>query len=421
MEKQIKIEIPENLEKLSQKLKNKAELFVVGGYVRNAILGIGGTDVDIASQLTPDQLKEYLNGSDFKVKDKSKKLGTVTIEIEDDVFEHTTFRSEEYAEGGEHTPIRTCFVDDLRVDAKRRDFSVNAIYYSIQKKKIIDIYSGCFDLEKKQIKCLETPEYVFENDGLRILRMIRLACELNFKIEKQTYQTATKMAYHLKDISGQRKQKELLQILNAATKYSVSNKNAHIRALEYFNKMNLWTMFYSTSSKVKLSMIKKAKSDYLIALLIDMINAINPDCVDYYLRMMLGNKGLCFSEKQQDYLCNIVCGYFDALNRLSNKKYFMKYYQNFEKIGEFIALKSKSLFNKYNFFYQYIKNHNVPILVKDLCVNGDDIKKHKPKLPQKYYGVLLKDLLSRVFDNEIENNKEQLIEEIKKYDYTSNK
>ena len=164
-------------------------------------------------------------------------------------------------------------------------------------------------------------------------------------------------------------------------------------------------------------MIKKAKVAYLPALLIDMINSINPDCVEYYLKQMLGSKGFAFTEKQREYLINIVCGYFDALNRIGNKKYFFKYYDNFETIGEFLIKTSRSIFNKYNFFYKYIQNYNIPIRVKDLAVDGDVVKKYKPKMPEKYIGALLKELLDKVFTNEIQNTPEELIKEIKAYDY----
>lgn len=417
MEKKINIKLPENVEKLAEKLSSKAELFVVGGYVRNAILGIYGTDVDLCSKLTSDELKAILKDTDFVVVDKNKKLGTLLIEIGSEVYEYTTFRSEEYEEGGKHSPCVVNFVDDIREDAKRRDFTINAIYYSITKRKIIDIYSGLYDLAKHRVKAIETPEYVFANDGLRILRMIRLACELDFKIETHTFNIANKMSYHLNDISGPRKQKELISILDSATKYSVSKKNAHIRALEYFNKMQLWTSFYSTVSKIKLSMIKKVNSSYMAALLIDMINSINPDCVEYYLKNMLGAKGFSFGEKVREHLINVVCGYFDALNKIGNKKYFFKYFENFDTIGEFLQKKNRFLFNKYNFFYKYIKNYNVPIRIKDLAVDGDTVKKYKPKMPEKYIGILLKELLDKVFTNEIQNTEEELIKEIKAYEY----
>ncbi len=414
------IVVPENLEKLAQKLKKKAELFIVGGYVRNSLLGIGGTDIDIASRLTPTDLKELLKDTPYVVTDKNSRLGTVTIKIGDEIFEHTTFRTEVYDNTGRHTPIKVTFVDDLRQDAKRRDFTVNAIYFSITRKKIIDIYSGLYDLEKRRLRTIETPDFVFNSDGLRILRMVRIACELGFKIEKNTYKTAKKMAYRIKDITGTRKQQELFRILFCDKKYPISKKRAHIKALELLNNLNIFSSMYSTVPKIKLRLVKKVQNLRLEALLVDMINTIDPDCVEYYLEYMLGEKGFNFSEKNKQYLINIVCGYFDAINRLNNRDYFIKYYNNFDNIGKLIAKDNIFLFNKYNFFYKYINNYHIPISVKDLKVSANDIKKYLPKLDSKYYGELLNSLLVRVFDGEVENDRDKLILEIKNYDITNN-
>ena len=249
MKTNVKIEVPENLEKLAKLLKKKAELFIVGGYVRNQILGIGGTDVDLCSKLLPDQLKEYLKDTNFVVKDKNKKLGTVTISIGNEVYEHTTFRTEIYDDTGRHCPVSVNFVDDLRQDAKRRDFTINCLYYSITKQRIIDIYSGLYDLENKTIKTIETPQFVFNNDGLRILRMIRIACELNFKIDKQTYKTATLMSYRLKDITGIRKQKELLLILNAKKSIAFPKKMHTLGHLNILIKCNYFRHFIAVFQK----------------------------------------------------------------------------------------------------------------------------------------------------------------------------
>ena len=152
-----KIVISENLEKLAGKLKSKAELFVVGGYVRNSLLGIGGTDIDIASKLSVEKLSQILKDTNFVVEEKNSKLGTATITIGNEVFEYSTFRTEKYDGSGKHSPVEVTFVDDIRQDAKRRDFTVNCIYYSIVRKKIVDIYSGLYDLKKKRIKTIETP------------------------------------------------------------------------------------------------------------------------------------------------------------------------------------------------------------------------------------------------------------------------
>lgn len=411
-----KIKISENLEKLAFKLKGKADIFVVGGYVRNALMGFYNTDVDLASELTPDQLKNLLKYSEFKVVEKSKKLGTMLIKVGDEEYEHTTFRREEYEEGsGKHSPEKTEFVLDVREDAKRRDFTCNCVYYNITRHRFLDIYSGTYDIGKKIIKCVETPKFVFENDGLRILRMIRQANELNFKIHKDTYQMAKKMAYRVKDISGQRKFAELKAILSADQKYENSKQNAHIKALEMVNELRIFPALCVSCDKVKLVMIKKIKEeDRFIALLIDIVNAVNPDCVEYFLKDLLGPKGLSVGGKNCEYYTKIVCGYFDALNRRSNKEYFFKYYDNFNIIREYLKFTNKKLFEKYNFFYRYLLNQKIPVRIKDLCIDGDDIKKALPKIQEKRIGVILKILLDKVFENEIENEKSCLIKEVKR-------
>lgn len=411
-----KIQISENLEKLAFKLKNKAEIFIVGGYVRNALMGFYDTDIDIASQLTPDELKNLLKFSEFKVIDKSKKLGTVLIKVGDEEFEHTTFRSEEYDDSGKHSPIKAEFVNDIREDAKRRDFTCNCIYYNITKHRFLDIYSGAYDVSKKIIRCVETPKFVFTSDGLRILRMIRQACELNYKIEKSTYQTAKQMVYRIKDITGSRKYSELKNMLYADQKYKVSKQNAYVKAFEMFNDLRVFPTFNVPCDKVKLTMLKsiKGEEDRFIALLIDIVNAVNPDCVEYYLKDLLGAKGLCVGTKNCEYYTKIVCGYFDALNRRSNKEYFFKYFDNFNVIREYLKYTNKKLFEKYNFFYRYLLNQKIPVRVKDLKIDGNDIKKTLPRIAEKRIGNILKILLDKVFENEIENEKSSLIKEVKK-------
>ena len=86
------IEVSENLQALAKKLKKYAPLYIVGGYIRNSLLGITPSDVDLASKLTPERLSEILAGSKFEVKEISKKLGTITIRCGKEVWEHTTFR-----------------------------------------------------------------------------------------------------------------------------------------------------------------------------------------------------------------------------------------------------------------------------------------------------------------------------------------
>ena len=200
------IKISSNLDKLAYKLKNKADLFIVGGYVRNSLLNIYNTDIDLCSKLTIDELKDILSDSDFKIEEKNSFLGTAIISCDNEYYEYSTFRTEQYENGGNHSPKQVQFVNDLKQDALRRDFTANCIYYNISKKCLIDPYNGIKDVKNEILRTIETPQFVFSSDGERILRLIRIACELNFKIERQTYKMAKKMCYHLKDISPARKQ-----------------------------------------------------------------------------------------------------------------------------------------------------------------------------------------------------------------------
>ncbi len=407
----MKITVSENLLALAKKLKKYAPLYIVGGYVRNSLLGITPSDVDLASKLTPERLSEILAGSKFEVKEISKKLGTITIRCGKEIWEHTTFRRDNYDSTGRHVPKNVDFVEDVREDAKRRDFTVNAIYYNILKDELVDVYSGVYDLQKHILKCVETPNFVFNSDGLRILRMVRFACELNFKIDRATLLMARKMSYRLNDIVGSRKFTELYNILNSPTKYSVSNKNADMRGLNYLNFLHAWPFLYVHSTYVRYRMTKNAKGETkFYSLLIDIINSVNPDCIEFYLKYLLGQDGFMLPKANIENITKIICGYYDALNKMNNKKYFFKYFNYFPKIAELLKLKSKFLYNKYYFFDYYIKKHKIPIHIKDLKIKGEDLKKIKA-LPAKKYSIVLNDLLDKVFDG-LSNDKETLLKEV---------
>ena len=405
------IVVSENLQALAKKLKKYAPLYIVGGYIRNSLLGITPSDVDLASKLTPERLSEILAGSKFEVKEISKNLGTITIRCGKEVWEHTTFRRDNYDNTGRHIPKNVDFVEDVREDAKRRDFTINAIYYNILKDEIVDVYSGVYDLQRKIIRCVETPSYVFKSDGLRILRMVRFACELDFKIDRATLNMARKMSYRLNDIVGTRKYSELMNIINSPTKYSISKKNADMRGLNYLNFLHAWPFLYVHSTSVKYKLSKKSTQDIkFYALLIDIINSVNPDCIEFYLKFLLGQDGFMLPKANIENITKIICGYFDALNKMNNKKYFFKYFNYFPKISELLKIKSKYLYGKYYFFDYYIKKHKIPINIKDLNIKGDDLKKIKELSPKKYSNVL-NDLLDKVFDG-LSNDKDTLLKEV---------
>lgn len=413
----MKQHITPNLLKLARLFKKKGELFIVGGYVRNIILGGCKTDIDLASRLTNEEIKEVLFGTKYEVKEISKRLGTILISLGEERWQHTTFRRESYAEGGQHIPVDVEFIDDIEEDAKRRDFTVNAIYYNILKNEFIDFYLGMKDIRKRVIRTVETPQEVLCSDGMRILRMVRLASELSFKISGETLWTAYEMRENLKDISGARKYAELNLILKAGEKKS-KNKLSFMFGLQIFNLLKLWEYYNAPVLRVKYKHVRKASEENrFIALLIDIISSskkfIKSDKTES-VNQLLGKQGMNFPPSKIEGIKHIINGYFDALDRVENKNFFMEYFDDFKTIREFLSVKSKRIYGKYNFFYNYLINNKIAIRIKDLKINSRDIGKNFPKIKEKYHTPILSQLLNRVFDGTLKNEKRILLEEVDK-------
>ena len=403
------LNIPKSLISLAKILN--APLYVVGGYIRNSILGIKGDDIDICGPLEVDTLAKLLEETNFDVKIKNKFVGTAIITFKNEKFEYSTFRKEFYKEGGAHLPEKVVFIDSLAEDAKRRDFTCNCIYYDIKQDKFIDIYGGKEDIKNKILKTIETPDFVFAHDGLRILRLFRFECELGFKIDKQTLSSAIKYSPNVKDISGERVIHEITCILHSGTRYPLYSKpKAYLKVFKQFNKYKLWQNFGIDCAKIKLNMVKKVEHKSQ-GFLIDLLDTVKPISISYYLNLILTNSFGLNKKMSQQYI-NILSGYYDALNRLQNKEYFFKYFDNFPLIYKLLIHKSKYLANKYEFFYRYIISHKLIITAKDLKVNGDDIKKNYPTVKPYRYNAILESLLSDVFEGKLENEKKVLIKAI---------
>lgn len=404
----MQIQVPQQLKKLSKLMHNN--LFVVGGYIRNSLMGLPLDDIDICSDVTVENLVTLCAGTEFDVKIKSKFLGTAIISVDDQKYEYSCFRKEVYSEDGAHTPSEVEFIADVREDARRRDFTINAIYYDISKDELLDFYTGVSDINNKILRTIETPEFVLSHDGVRILRLFRFQAELNFKIDKETLATAVKYAKNMKSLSGERLAYEIEKILHSSKRYPRSKNNAFLKTFKIFNKYGLWKNLGIDVVKIRLKMVKKAEHKTQ-GFLVDLIDTVNPISVSYYLQHFLSDS-IGLNKKNINNLINILSGYYDALNGLDNKNYFFKYFENFPTINKLLIHKSKFLSSKYEFFYKYIISHKVVIQIKDLKINGDDLRKKAPSVDPKRYKAILNSLLSDVFDGKVQNNKQELLKAV---------
>lgn len=405
-----KIKLPAELSKLARAFP--VDLFVVGGYVRNQIIGIDSGDIDLCSSLPFEKLTKIATDCGFEIKHKNKTLGTAKLVFGDKIYDYATFRVEKYGDDKSHKPCEVEFIDDLKLDASRRDFTINAIYYNINKQSLTDFYNGFYDLRKGIVRAIGNAEEVMFNDGERILRMIRIAGELNFKIDKSTYNAGLRNVGNLYGINAERIANEISKILYCDKKYVEKGKKSSFdKCLKLLNKMGIWKCLSTDMEKVNYSMVKKC-ADRTLGLMIDMIDTVNPASVSYFLFKLISKTAL--SKKKTEQIINIISGYYEALNRKSNKQYFFKYFDNFENIYNLLEKKSKIIAQKYQFFYKYIISYHLVINVRDLDISAKEIKKEFPTLPVKKYNEVLEDVLSDIFDNLYPNKKEVILEEIAK-------
>ena len=233
----MQIHIPESLQNLADKLKNN--LYLVGGTVRDCLAGFQQSyDFDLASPILAEEFCRIVTDCKFTVKAIYKHTGTVQFTDGIHTYEYTTFRQDSYKHGN-HTPSSIQFTNDLEKDALRRDFKCNAIYFDIAAGKLIDPLNGQQDIQEKLISTTREPEIVFEEDGLRLMRLARFAATLGFEVELSTLFAAKFNAARIQQIVPERIFTEFKSILLADSKNNIPH--AHyigVKVLEGIDILN---------------------------------------------------------------------------------------------------------------------------------------------------------------------------------------
>ena len=241
-----KIKLGQELERqlcaLEQELHTP--IYVVGGYVRNSLLGLPAADVDIASAALPGQVLEAAARMGVQAAVVHKTLGTVELFLAGERIEHTAFRRESYAAGGGHAPISVQLGATLKEDALRRDFSVNALYYDVAAGEVLDPTGrGLEDLALRRLRAARPEaEEMIRDDALRLLRLVRFACQLEFTIEKELFYLARSYAHQIDALPRERIAPELSKILLSDIAYDFPKKvPPQLRGLLYLSGLGLLT------------------------------------------------------------------------------------------------------------------------------------------------------------------------------------
>lgn len=205
-----KINVPKQVNMVLKALEDHGfEAFIVGGCVRDAIMGIAPKDYDVTTSALPEEIKEVFK--DFHVIETGIKHGTVTVMVDNEPIEITTYRIDENYVDNRH-PENVRFTRSLKEDMARRDFTMNAIAYN-PACGLVDYYGGLEDIRRGVIRAVGEADKRFEEDALRIMRALRFSSVTGFAIEEATAEAALRHKDFLNNISAERIQVELVKLL----------------------------------------------------------------------------------------------------------------------------------------------------------------------------------------------------------------
>lgn len=378
----------EKLYKLSQLLDSP--LYLVGGAVRNSILGLPLGDYDTASANLPNDVVSKLKGTEFTVLAEYPRTGTVLIGSDEFKTEHTTFRTDSYPiNSGVHSPERVEFTTDIEIDALRRDFTVNAIYYNLTSDSIVDPTGGIDDLKKRELRTVDDPKRVLGEDALRIMRLVRLRAELGFGIESMTLAVASELGTRVKDISRERITDEYIKTLKGATKYGIND----------------------VSISESLTLIK-CLNCYEIVTGIDYLSEALP-YINGEMNIETILSGIYYRAKNVEEILKLLklpnamikstCRGIAALNAsdITLPEYIAEYFSGYEIVKELVDPYKRLLIDS-------IIASGVPTSIAKLNVDGDDVANMGVK--GKEVGVVLKTLLKNSISYMLRTRDEQLNE-----------
>lgn len=229
---------------LNEKLKTlasslSAPLYIVGGFTRDYLSGLSSknSDVDLCAPVTVEEFLTAAKQSGFTPLAVYKNTGTVKLSGEqNESYEFTCFRSDKYVRGL-HKPSEIFFTNDIVLDAKRRDFTANAVYYDVREEHFVDPLGGIRDIQEKKLRTVADADKVFGEDGLRLMRLARQAAQTGFTPTDDCLLGAKKNADLILDIVAERIFSELCSLLTADEKYGVTD--GHYQGLRILEKSGI--------------------------------------------------------------------------------------------------------------------------------------------------------------------------------------
>lgn len=347
------------------------QAYIVGGFVRDYLIGRESYDIDITTSATPKEIGKIFKNEKFKkIVSDQENYGSIRVIYKNITFEITTFRKElEYLDN--RHPSRIIYVKDLKTDLLRRDFTINAICMN-KDGQIIDPLNGQEDLNNKTIKTIALSKKSFQDDALRIIRSIRFSTILNFKLDEELEEGIKVCKKYLKNISYERKKRELDKI------------------------------FASKNARYGIELIKKL--DLAISLDLENLDRIQDYTDINGIWAMINSKYYKFTKHEKELIKNINLAYnLDNLNNLVLYKYGL-YVNTLAGINKGIS--KKTITEYYN---------NLPIKAKtDINISASEICNILKKEPNSFINDIYNQLEIEILNGNLENNNLDLKNYIKR-------
>lgn len=441
-----KLNLPEDVLKIFKQFKSaNYEIYVVGGAVRDLLMGKPVYDWDFTTNATPKQILKIIPEGFY-----DNVFGTVGIkyETQEKPFEITTFRTEEtYSDN--RRPDKVSWGKTLKEDLKRRDLTINAMALDINKK-IIDPYKGRVDLEKKLLKAVGDPSERFSEDALRMMRAIRIASELGFSIEEKTLLAISKNAPLIQKIAKERIKSELFKILSSPNPYKgiVLFKESKLmdqilpelvkcfgveqKSPQRHHKHDVGTHLFMS--------LKECKSEKAVVRFAALIHDIgkpqtykklDSGVITFYNHEMVSTRiaknistRLKLSKKEHEKLITLVRYHQFTVDDKQTDKSIRRFIRRvgLEHIEDMLDLRvadrlgggaRETSWRTEDFKKRIIEVQKEPFSIKDLKIGGKEIIEELKLKPGPKIGGVLKKLFFEVTENQLPNEKEVLLEKLK--------
>lgn len=440
----MKIVLPEKVTYIIDTLTEQGfEAYAVGGCVRDTMLGRIPMDWDITTSAKPEQVKALFHHTI----DTGIQHGTVTVMIDHEGFEVTTYRIDGEYEDARH-PKEVQFTSNLLEDLKRRDFTINAMAYN-DKDGLVDAFDGVGDLERGVIRCVGVAVERFTEDALRMLRAVRFAAQLGFTIEDATREAIVSLAPNIAKVSAERIQIEMIKLLTSKhpdklrTAYETGLTAVFLPEFDVMMRtpQNNQHHCYSVGEHTlhALMEIEPDKVARITMLLHDVAKPVcrttDDDGVDHFYGhpkegSLMAKKilrRLKFDNDTTDRVCRLILCHDDnpplqerAVRRAVYRNGVDQYPALFavkraDTLAQSTYKREEKLqyLKEYEAVYNQIMEKKQCLSIKELAVTGTDLIAAGMK-PGKVIGETLKELLEYVLENPEDNTKEKLMEQVHK-------